>query len=246
MKESTMPESKNVEGDKPRVDMSMVLSRYRESPAAWRSLALNLIPFFGVMLLGWQVEAAVFAFWLEAVLVTLGATAVLCVQLVRAGQEGVTAERIAAAVVAFLILAPLLNLFNIAAGAMLLMPWFLDSPRALATLMAPEVLAGYTAMLAFAAWQVVVWLRDPDPRAVRNELREGLYLSIFRVFMFAIAGAHLGVVFALLGWWGGLIFTGALGLWMSFCEVMRPEILAAMGVDQAFHEAAEKAADLKH
>lgn len=224
-----------------RAEWRALLRDFPRRPGAWRVLATNLIPLAGVLLLGWVAGVATLSFFADALLTAAVLTFVLTVHAMNDSMphvRGISRALGIAAIWLFLVPFVALPVFvggmfaSGFAGVSMLQGW---------TLLRTDwsVQLGMAALLLGHAATGASWLRRPDHRAVRDEVREAFGLMCFKVLVLAVLGANVGVVFALLGWFGQLLLLVVIAAILTVAEVYRGEVLNAMGVDRRFHDSCE-------
>lgn len=218
-----------------------LLRDFPRRPGAWRVLATNLVPLAGVLLLGWVAGVATLSFFADALLTAAVLTFVLTVHAMNDTMPHVRGvSRVLGIAAIWLFLVPFVALPVFVggmfaggfAGVSMLEGW---------TLLRTDwtVQLGMAALLLGHAATGASWLGRPDYRAVRDEVREAFGLMCFKVLVLAVLGANVGVVFALLGWFGQLLLLAVIAAILTVAEVYRSEVLKAMGVDRRFHDSCE-------
>lgn len=224
-----------------RRQLGPLLRQFPQRPGAFRTLATNLIPLAGVLLLGWSAGVATLSFFADAVFTAAALTFVLTVHAMDETSPHVRGpSRWAGILMIFAFLVPFIALPAFV-GGMFALPFagvsMLDGWRLLQADRAVQV--GFAALAAMHVVTAAQWLARRDRRAVRDELREVFGLMVFKVLVLALLGAHVGVVFALLGAFGQVLVLLVIAAILTIAEVYRAEVLQAMGVDRRFHDKCE-------
>src|SRR5688572_11581307 len=218
-----------------------LLRQFPERPGAFRVLATNLIPLAGVLLLGWSAGVATLSFFADGVFTAAALTFVMTVHAMDETAPHIRgSSRMLGILAMFVFVLPFLSLPAIVAG-MFALPFAGVSMREGAQLLATDrmVQVGFVALAAMHVVTAAQWLARHDRRAVRDELREGFGLMVFKVIVLAMLGAHVGFVFALLGRFGQVAVLLVIAAILTIAEVYRAEVLKAMGVDRKFHDECE-------
>jgi hypothetical protein len=224
-----------------RKQIGPLLRQFPERPGAYRVLATNLIPLAGVLLLGWSAGVATLSFFADAVFTAAALTFVLTIHAMDETSPHIRGvSRWCGILMIFVFIVPFIALPAIVAG-MFALPFagvsMLEGWQLL--LQDRTVQIGFAGLAAMHVVTAAQWLARHDRRAVRDELREGFGLMVFKVLVLAILGAHVGFVFSLLGAFGQALALLVIAAILTIAEVYRAEVLQAMGVDRKFHESCE-------
>lgn len=224
------------------IDWRALLRDFPNRPGAWRVLAINLVPLVGVVAFGWSTAYVVFAYWLDLLLSVMAITAVLSVHAIDETAAHVRGpSRWAAIIGMFLFVTPIVGMPTLVPGGLALgaVP---DLLQELATGLRGDLvgIAGFAVMAVLHAVTVAKHLGRDDRRAVRDELREGFGLVIFKSLAACFVATQFGLVLMLLGRVGQAVIVAVLAAVLTAAEVYRREVLRAMRVDRAFHDDCER------
>lgn len=224
--------------------LGALLREFPQRPGAFRTLATNLIPLAGVLLLGWSAGVATLSFFADAVLTAAALTFVLTVHAMDETSPHVRGpSRWAGILMIFAFLVPFIALPAFVGGMFALPFAGLSMAEGWRLLQEDRtVQIGFGALAAMHVVTAAQWLSRHDHRAVRDELREVFGLMVFKVLVLALLGAHVGIVFALLGAFGQVLVLLVIAAILTLAEVYRAEVLQAMGVDRGFHDQCESGA----
>ena len=217
------------------------MRQFPQRPGAFRALATNLIPLAGVLLLGWSAGVATLSFFADAVLTAAALTFVMTVHAIDETSPHIRGPSRWAGILGISVfLVPFIALPAIV-GGMFALPFAGVSLLEGWTLLQQErtVQIGFAALVAMHVVTAAQWLSRHDRRAVRDELREGFGLMVFKVLVLAMLGAHVGAVLSLFGAIGQILVLLVIAAILTIAEVYRAEVLQAMGVDRKFHESCE-------